>query len=193
MIHGRWPVPKHTTFAVLLLSTALALLGCTTSTEGGQPTGTDLWAAEPIDDVREAKRVTVEILTELAGLAPREHLLPEESQPQRQPGERPQRLMACGGANTFQYPGMMGLMFRDGTSAQAFEDAVHAHLRQQEGWTEGSSPDGDGGRNPKFMSASGFAVAASYNEYRGKHGVVIYVFSPCFEMPDDFQQSVDEF
>ena len=151
-----------------------------------------MWAAEPINGPVTAKEVTVKILEELVALAPQEDLVPAKSQPPT-PGEQPKCLMSCSEEGTFQYLGSTGLRFHDATSAEAFETAVYEHVRAQEGWAERSIEHPSDEPEPLFVSSGGLVLSALRLDHRGKHTVSITVSSPCFEMPDDFQQSVDQY
>lgn len=151
-----------------------------------------MWAAEPITSVTDAKRVSVEILKELVELAPKEDLLPAESQPST-PGERPRHLMSCSKSGTYQYPGASGLLFRDDASAKAYERKVHEYMRAQEGWSEVVVRDDPEQWESEFTSNNGFTVSATKLRRDGVSRIMLLAFSPCFEMPDDFQQSVDKF
>ena len=181
----------HRGLAVLAFTVTL-LSGCTPDTDrSAEPTGTDMSASESIENIESAKRVTVSILNELAGLAPEDSRLPKESQPP-EPGSIPLRLIPCDDPHQFIYPGATAVYFHDQTSAQAFYKTANNHLRSQGGWLEKSSPGADGEREPKFVSDNGFVVTVRYSEYRGKHMVGIIAFSPCFEMPEDFNYNVEQ-
>lgn len=184
--------PRLAAITALALSAALVYSGCGASTEPDPvPAGTDMWASESISNFDSAKRVTVNILNELAGLAPEDRKLPKESQPP-EPGTIPLRLLSCEKPHHFMYPGATAVYFKDQTSAQAFYNTANNHLRSQGGWLEKSSPGADGEREPKFVSDNGFVVTVRYSEYRGKHMVGIIAFSPCFEMPEDFNANTTE-
>ena len=90
------------------------------------------------------------------------------------------------------YPGATAVYFKDRTSAQTFYDTANNHLRSHDGWLEKSIPGAYGEPEPQFLSDNGFAATVRYSEYRGKHMVGIMVFSPCFEMPEDFNANTTE-
>lgn len=185
--------PRLAAITALALSAALVYSGCGASTEPDPvPAGTDMWANEPIGSVDAAKRTSVNILNKLAGLARDEHKLPSESQAP-EPGTTPLRLLPCDEPNQFMYPGATAVIFSNEEAATAFEATVNNHMRAQGGWLEQSTPDENGNPEPQFVSHNGFAVSASYSEYRGTHVVGITAFSPCFEMPEDFNYNVERF
>ena len=184
--------PRLAAITALALSAALVYSGCGASTEPDPvPAGTDMWASESISNFDSAKRVTVNILNELAGLAPEDSRLPKESQPP-EPGSIPVRLLSCEKPHHFMYPGATAVIFSNEEAATAFEATVNNHMRAQGGWLEQSTPDENGNPEPQFVSHNGFAVSASYSEYRGTHVVGITAFSPCFEMPEDFNANTTE-
>lgn len=179
--------------ASVAVSTVLVLGGCTpASQDPPTPSGTDMWANEPIGSVDAAKRTSVNILNKLAGLARDEHKLPSESQAP-EPGTTPLRLLSCDEPNHFMYPGATAVLFDDKKAAKEFETTATDFLRTQNGWHEQSVTDASGNTKPQFVSSNGFAVSVRYREHRGEHIVGITAFSPCFEMPEDFNYNVKRF
>ena len=148
-------------------------------------------ASESISNFDSAKRVTVNILNELAGLAPEDRKLPKESQPP-EPGTIPLRLLSCEKPNQFMYPGATAVLFDNTMAAKEFETTATEFIRAQNGWLEQPVTDGSGNTKPQFVSSNGFAVSVRYREHRGKHIVGITAFSPCFEMPEDFNANTTE-
>lgn len=184
--------PRLAAITALALSAALVYSGCGASTEPDPvPAGTDMWANEPIGSVDAAKRTSVNILNKLAGLARDEHKLPSESQAP-EPGTTPLRLLPCDEPNQFMYPGATAVLFDNTTAAKEFETTATEFIRAQNGWLEQPVTDASGNTKPQFVSSNGFAVSVRYREHRGKHIVGITAFSPCFEMPEDFNANTTE-
>ena len=177
--------------AALLLGASLLLAGCASSNSADPlPTGTDLWAGEPIVDAQSAKRVISSVLIELIELAPEDQMLPAESQPPK-PGETPRRLGSCSERNYYYYPAATAVFFKDEASARAYESVVREYLGAQEGWETRQVTNPTGGIETVFVSANRIVLTVEYDTYRGRQEVVIWVDGPCFPMPEDFNSNTE--
>lgn len=175
-----------------MLGTSLSLAGCaSTNSADPLPTGTDLWAGEPIVDAQSAKRVISSVLIELIELAPEDQMLPAESQPPK-PGETPRRLISCSKRNHYYYPAATAVFFKDEASARAYESVVREYLGAQDGWEARQVTNSTGGLETVFVSANRIVLTVEYDTYRGRQEVVIWVDGPCFPMPEDFDSNVEQ-
>ena len=174
-----------------MLGASLLLAGCASSNSADPlPTGTDLWAGEPIVDAQSAKRVISSVLIELIELAPEDQMLPAELQAPK-PGTTPQYLVSCNKRNHYYYPAATAVFFKDEASARAYESVVREYLGSQDGWEARQVTNSTGGPETVFVSANRIVLTVEYDTYRGRQEVVIWVDGPCFPMPEDFNSNTE--